>query len=65
MNNLNSKDEFFEDKKTFDYTTHFRMPKVKINKPRSRRRTAYKGIVNQEPDAIMTDRLQQTAKKRG
>ena len=32
---------------TFDYTTHHRMPKVKLSK--KRRRTAYKGIVNQEP----------------
>jgi len=50
MSNLNSKGEFFEGK-TFDYTTHYRMPKIRINK--KRRRVAYKGIVNQEPEKIV------------
>lgn len=31
----------------FDYTTHHRMPKVKLSK--KRRRTAYKGVTNQDP----------------
>jgi hypothetical protein len=44
MKNLNSKGEFFEGKK-FDYTTHYRMPKIKI--PKKRRKVAYKGITNQ------------------
>jgi hypothetical protein len=44
MKNLNSKSELFEGK-TFDYSTHHQMPKIKVN-PRKRRRTAYKGISN-------------------
>jgi hypothetical protein len=47
MANLNSKTEFFEGKKTFDYNTHYRMPKIKLSK--KRRRTTYKGVTNQEP----------------
>jgi hypothetical protein len=47
MKNLNSKNsELFEGKKEFDYSTHYRMPKVKLTNKR-RRRTAFKGIVNQ------------------
>lgn len=45
MTNLNSKGEFFEGK-TFDNRVHYKMLKIKINKPRRRRKTAYKGIVN-------------------
>lgn len=49
MTNLNSKNAFFEGKK-FDNTTHHSMPKVKFNSnPKKRRRTNYKGIVNQDP----------------
>lgn len=47
MTNLNSKVEFFEGKKSFDNRTHHKMPKIKISK--KRRRTAYRGIINQEP----------------
>lgn len=32
---------------SFDYTTHHRMPKIKLSK--KRRRIAYRGIINQEP----------------
>jgi hypothetical protein len=44
MTNLNSKGEFYENKKVFDYTVHHRMPKIRINK--KRRKIAYKGIIN-------------------
>ena len=47
MTNLNSKSEFFEGKKTFDYSVHHRMPKIKAT-GRKRRRTVYKGILNND-----------------
>jgi hypothetical protein len=46
MKNLNSKSEFFEGKQTFDNRTNHSMPKIKTTN-RKRRKTAYKGIVNQ------------------
>jgi hypothetical protein len=46
MNNINSQKEFFEGKKTFDYTVHHRLPRIKLNNTRRRRKTAYKGIFN-------------------
>jgi len=52
MTNLNSKGEIFEGKKSFDYRTHHKMPKIKLSK--KRRRVAYKGIVNQEPVKLVT-----------
>jgi hypothetical protein len=52
MTNLNSKTEFFEGKK-FDYTVHRRMPKIKVN-PRKRRKTAFKGIINNEHNGKAT-----------
>ena len=48
MNQMKSDNKNIENRlETFDYTTHHKMPKVKLSK--RRRRTAYKGIVNQEP----------------
>lgn len=43
MKNLNSKSEMYPGKKVFDNTVHHGMPEIK----HKRRRTAYKGIVNQ------------------
>ena len=40
-----------QEKRTFDYTTHHKMPKVRFRK----RKQAYKGIVNQEPKKIDPD----------
>ena len=33
-------------KEVFDYTVHYRMPRIRF--PKKRRRTKYKGIVNQQ-----------------
>ena len=47
MKNLNSDGEFFEGK-VFQHNTHYRMLPINYNR-KKRRRTSYKGIVNQEP----------------
>jgi hypothetical protein len=51
MKNINSKNSELFEGKTFDYSTHYRMPKIKSTGKRRRKRIAYKGIANQEPES--------------